>query len=163
MTPTGKVKSTILSNQQQSNTASSHRQYTQSLEATLQQQHSLQNGLTPSGKDQGRRSRCHRSVGRLTRHDKLTRAGTVGQRFIQLLSAHPYFQLHALGASSRSAGKAYGQVTKWKLTKEMPAEVRDLVVQECKPEAPGFKECAVIFSGLDAEVAGEIGQSRFMG
>jgi aspartate-semialdehyde dehydrogenase len=40
----------------------------------------------------------------------------------------------------------------------MPAEVRDLVVQECKPEAQGFKECAVIFSGLDAEVAGEIGE-----
>lgn len=72
---------------------------------------------------------------------------------------HPYFQLHVLGASSRSAGKAYGKVTKWKLSQEMPAQVRDLIVQECKPEAEGYKECAVIFSGLDAEVAGEIGAS----
>ena len=31
--------------------------------------------------------------------------GSVGQRFILLLSKHPEFEIHALGASSRSAGK----------------------------------------------------------
>jgi hypothetical protein len=33
-----------------------------------------------------------------------------------------------------------------------------MIVQECKPEAQGFKECGVVFSGLDADVAGEIGE-----
>ncbi|WWC94088.1 aspartate-semialdehyde dehydrogenase [Kwoniella sp. B9012] len=82
--------------------------------------------------------------------------GTVGQRFIQLLSTHPYFVIHALGASSRSAGQRYGKVTKWKLNTPIPKEIGNMVVQECKPDAEGFKECGVVFSGLDADVAGEI-------
>ncbi|KAI0784899.1 aspartate-semialdehyde dehydrogenase [Abortiporus biennis] len=80
--------------------------------------------------------------------------GTVGQRFIALLAEHPYFVLHALGASSRSAGKQYPQAVLWKQTSPIPASVRDMVVNECKPEF--FKECSVVFSGLDAEVAGDI-------
>ncbi|KAG8924178.1 hypothetical protein FRC01_011842 [Tulasnella sp. 417] len=80
--------------------------------------------------------------------------GTVGQRFIVLLSNHPFFRIHALGASSRSAGQPYGKVTKWKQIVPVPKGVRDMIVQECKSDA--FKECAVIFSGLDAEVAGDI-------
>src|SRR5436305_533663 len=81
--------------------------------------------------------------------------GTVGQRFILLLSTHPFFRLHALGASPRSAGQPYGTVVKWKLSSSIPAAARNIVVQECKPEA--FKGCAVVFSGLDADVAGDIG------
>ncbi|KAG9049854.1 hypothetical protein FS837_008904 [Tulasnella sp. UAMH 9824] len=80
--------------------------------------------------------------------------GTVGQRFIVLLSNHPFFRIHALGASSRSAGQPYGKVTKWKQSVPVPKGVRDMIVQECKSDA--FKECAVVFSGLDAEVAGDI-------
>lgn len=82
--------------------------------------------------------------------------GTVGQRFIQLLADHPYFQIHALGASSRSAGQAYARVTKWKLNVPIPDHIKEMVVQECKPEAPGFSDCGVVFSGLDHDVAGEI-------
>lgn len=85
--------------------------------------------------------------------------GTVGQRFIVLLSGHPFFRIHALGASSRSAGQPYGKVTKWKQAVPVPKGVRDMIVQECKSEA--FKECAIIFSGLDAEVAGDIGARWF--
>jgi aspartate-semialdehyde dehydrogenase len=33
-----------------------------------------------------------------------------------------------------------------------------MVIQECKPDAPGFAECGVVFSGLDHDVAGEIGE-----
>ncbi|OCF40312.1 aspartate-semialdehyde dehydrogenase [Kwoniella heveanensis CBS 569] len=85
--------------------------------------------------------------------------GTVGQRFIQLLSVHPYFKIHALGASSRSAGQQYSKVTRWKLNTPIPKEIGQMVVQECKPEAEGFKDCAVVFSGLDADVAGDIEQA----
>jgi len=81
--------------------------------------------------------------------------GTVGQRFITLLAVHPWFTLHALGASPRSAGKPYAKAVNWKQTTPIPAPVRDIVVKECKPEF--FAECAVVFSGLDADVAGEIG------
>ncbi|WWC70290.1 aspartate-semialdehyde dehydrogenase [Kwoniella pini CBS 10737] len=82
--------------------------------------------------------------------------GTVGQRFIQILSTHPYFKIHALGASSRSAGQEYGKVTKWKLNTPIPEEIKTKVVQECKPTAEGFAECGVVFSGLDHDVAGDI-------
>lgn len=80
--------------------------------------------------------------------------GTVGQRFITLLSAHPWFIIHVLGASSRSAGKPYATAVNWKQVTLIPHAVRDMIVQECKPEA--FIECAVVFSGLDADVAGDI-------
>lgn len=81
--------------------------------------------------------------------------GTVGQRFITLLAAHPWFILHALGASPRSAGKPYAKAVSWKQVTAIPPSVRDVVVTECKPEF--FAECVVVFSGLDADVAGEIG------
>lgn len=81
--------------------------------------------------------------------------GTVGQRFITLLSAHPWFVIHALGASPRSVGKPYIKAVNWKQVASIPQNVKELVVQECKAEH--FKECAIVFSGLDADVAGDIG------
>ncbi|KAJ7739752.1 hypothetical protein DFH07DRAFT_686903, partial [Mycena maculata] len=80
--------------------------------------------------------------------------GTVGQRFITLLSVHPWFTIHVLGASSRSAGKPYSTAVNWKQVTPMPSVVTYMMVKECVPEA--FTECAVVFSGLDADVAGEI-------
>ncbi|ORZ28897.1 aspartate-semialdehyde dehydrogenase [Lobosporangium transversale] len=81
--------------------------------------------------------------------------GTVGQRFILLLSEHPGFSIHTLGASPRSAGKPYNKATKWKMSQPIPASVRDMVVQTCEP-LKEFLECDVVFSGLDADVAGDI-------
>ncbi|KAF3188626.1 aspartate-semialdehyde dehydrogenase [Orbilia oligospora] len=83
--------------------------------------------------------------------------GSVGQRFILLLSQHPYFDLIAVGASSRSAGKAYKDATRWKQASLMPQTVKDMVVKECTPE--GFTDCDIVFSGLDADVAGDIGMN----
>ena len=82
--------------------------------------------------------------------------GTVGQRFISLLASHPRFVVSVLGASYRSAGQLYGKVVRWKLSTTIPASVAQLEVRECKPEY--FKDCQVIFSGLDADVAGDIGR-----
>lgn len=81
--------------------------------------------------------------------------GTVGQRFITLLSAHPWFVIHALGASPRSAGKPYPKAVNWKQVTPIPQIVKELLVCDCKPEY--FKECKIVFSGLDSDVAGEIG------
>ncbi|KAM0791156.1 hypothetical protein ACM66B_005641 [Microbotryomycetes sp. NB124-2] len=80
--------------------------------------------------------------------------GTVGQRFIVLLSTHPYFRIHALGASSRSAGQEYTRATKWKQPVPVPQQVRGMNVNTCEPQH--FKDCDVVFSGLDSSVAGEV-------
>ncbi|KAI1157571.1 aspartate-semialdehyde dehydrogenase [Nemania serpens] len=79
--------------------------------------------------------------------------GSVGQRFILLLSQHPHFILHAVGASSRSAGKKYKDAVRWKQASPM-GPVGELIVRECK--ASSFADCDIVFSGLDSDVAGEI-------
>lgn len=83
--------------------------------------------------------------------------GTVGQRFIKLLAVHPFFRIIALGASQRSAGQPFYKAVagRWKQVTPIPASIRDIVVQECIPEH--FSSCAIVFSGLDADVAGDIG------
>lgn len=81
--------------------------------------------------------------------------GSVGQRFILLLNDHPEFELYALGASSRSAGKAYKDAVTWKQTFLLPEAAKEIAVEECKPEGK-FAECDVVFSGLDSDYAGEI-------
>lgn len=80
--------------------------------------------------------------------------GSVGQRFILLLADHPDFTIHALGASSRSAGKPYKDAVSWKQTDLLPECAANVVVSEC--DAKAFADCDVVFSGLDADYAGEI-------
>jgi aspartate-semialdehyde dehydrogenase len=79
----------------------------------------------------------------------------VGQRFVLLLSQHPHFTLHAIGASSRSAGKKYKDAVRWKQSTPLPKAIGELQVKECKAEE--FLDCDIIFSGLDSDVAGDIG------
>ena len=83
--------------------------------------------------------------------------GSVGQRFILLLALHPCFKVHALGASSRSAGKKYKDAVRWKQDIPMSKELGEMVVKECKSEE--FQDCDLVFSGLDSDVAGDIGMS----
>lgn len=58
--------------------------------------------------------------------------GMVGQRFITLLENHPYFEIRALIASARSAGKTYGEAVgdRWKLSTPMPESVKNMVVMD---------------------------------
>lgn len=86
--------------------------------------------------------------------------GSVGQRFILLLANHPHFTLTTIGASERSAGKRYKDVVRWKQAQPMSPQLGNLLVQKCIPEA--FRECDIVFSGLDSDVAGEIGVCFFM-
>lgn len=78
--------------------------------------------------------------------------GSVGQKFIQLLENHPYFDLVEVAASDRSAGKKYSEVVNWILSTPIPINVKDLIVKQCEPNL----NCKLVFSGLDASVAGEI-------
>ncbi|KAJ3182737.1 hypothetical protein HDU87_008076 [Geranomyces variabilis] len=87
--------------------------------------------------------------------------GTVGQRFIQLLENHPFFNVTALGASPRSAGKPYAVAAarSWKQNTAIPQNVAAAIVQTCEPA--NFAGCDLVFSGLDSDVAGEI-ETAFM-
>ncbi|KAJ2706709.1 aspartate-semialdehyde dehydrogenase [Coemansia sp. IMI 203386] len=85
--------------------------------------------------------------------------GTVGQRFIVMLSQNPMFRIHSLGASERSAGKPYSQATRWKMSEQIPQAVRDIVVKSCDPAQ--YAGCDVVFSGLDASVAGDVEKAFF--
>ncbi|MFO7841744.1 MAG: aspartate-semialdehyde dehydrogenase [Fidelibacterota bacterium] len=78
--------------------------------------------------------------------------GSVGQKFIELLQDHPWFTITALAASGRSAGKAYKNAANWFQEKALPAGIADMTVSACKPDLP----CRIVFSGLDAAVAGPI-------
>ncbi len=77
--------------------------------------------------------------------------GTVGQRFAQLLEDHPQFEITAMAASDRSAGKRYSEACAWKLPGSIPASVRDIVVQPIEPPL----ECDLVFSSLPSSVARE--------
>jgi aspartate-semialdehyde dehydrogenase len=81
--------------------------------------------------------------------------GTVGQRFIQLLQNHPQFEVTALAASDRSAGKPYSEACAWKLAGSIPESVRDIVVQPIEPPL----NCDIIFSSLPSSVARETEQA----
>lgn len=77
--------------------------------------------------------------------------GSVGQRFVELLAEHPWFELAAVTASERSAGRTYREAARWFQTRPMPPAVADMVVRETEPEAT--RGCALVFSALDAAAA----------
>jgi len=77
--------------------------------------------------------------------------GSVGQRFIQLLENHPWFRLHEVIASERSAGKPYGEAADWRLDTQLPSAAGNLTVQSLGTSI----ESRIVFSGLDSSVAGE--------
>jgi aspartate-semialdehyde dehydrogenase len=80
--------------------------------------------------------------------------GMVGQQFIALLAAHPWFTVTWLGASERSAGRAFRDAAAWRLPSPLPEAVAKLPVENASL-APG-RAPKLVFSGLDSSVAGEI-------
>jgi aspartate-semialdehyde dehydrogenase len=82
--------------------------------------------------------------------------GVVGQRFVQLLENHPWFELTWIAASGRSLGQSYREAARWRLKSPMPPPVSEMAVSAADPEgAP-----KIIFSALDATVAAEL-EPRF--
>lgn len=78
--------------------------------------------------------------------------GAVGQRFVQLLENHPWFEVSALTGSDRSVGQKYGDVCRWVLDAPMPTYAREMTVV---PTEPGF-DAAVAFSALPSDQAKEL-------
>jgi aspartate-semialdehyde dehydrogenase len=83
----------------------------------------------------------------------LAATGSVGQRFVQLLDHHPWFEAVALTGSDRSVGKPYGEVCHWLLPGEMPEWARRMVVQ---PSDPNFAQAPLALSGLPADTARDV-------
>src|ERR1700685_2693583 len=82
--------------------------------------------------------------------------GVVGQRFIQMLEHHPWFEVAWLAASDRSEGKTYAEAVRWRLKTVIPANVARMTVSPATPQgAP-----KIIFAALDASIAAEM-EPRF--
>jgi len=78
--------------------------------------------------------------------------GSVGQKFIELLTNHPWFEITELCASDKSAGKSYKDIVDWFLSTPIPESMKNIKVNKCEPV---FKS-KLVFSGLDSSVAGDI-------
>ncbi len=79
--------------------------------------------------------------------------GSVGQRFLQLLDGHPWFQVVALTGSERTARQCYAEACHWLLPDPMPAWAREMPVLSSSPEDV---DAALVFSALPAEIARSI-------
>src|ERR1700676_5723676 len=78
--------------------------------------------------------------------------GVVGQRFIQMLEHHPWFEVAWLAASDRSEGKTYGEAARWRLKTAIPPNVAAMKVSPATTAgAP-----KIIFAALDASFAAEM-------
>ncbi|MET1124301.1 MAG: aspartate-semialdehyde dehydrogenase [Archaeoglobaceae archaeon] len=79
--------------------------------------------------------------------------GTVGQRFVQLLDSHPWFEVTALAASERRVGKRYGEEVNWLISQDVPDYAKDI---EMVPMEPKFFDADIVFSALPSDVAREV-------
>ena len=77
--------------------------------------------------------------------------GMVGQRFVTLLANHPWFQVSAIAASARSAGKTYEEAVggRWKMTSPMPENVKNIIVKDVKDIEAMSGEVDFVFSAVD--------------
>ncbi|MEI6840759.1 MAG: aspartate-semialdehyde dehydrogenase [Methanomicrobiales archaeon] len=80
--------------------------------------------------------------------------GAVGQRFVQQLADHPWFNLKTLTASDRSAGKLYRDVVNWRLDSPFPENFGDIRISPTTTAS--LKDVDLVFSALPAEIAGGV-------
>src|SRR5437016_3246778 len=76
--------------------------------------------------------------------------GVVGQRLVQMLGNHPWFDLTEVAASERSSGRTYAEAVRWHLDAPIPDAARGLVVKGLDLSL----DCDFVFSALDSSVAG---------
>ncbi|MBQ8387820.1 MAG: aspartate-semialdehyde dehydrogenase [Clostridia bacterium] len=77
--------------------------------------------------------------------------GMVGQRFLTLLENHPYFEVSALAASARSAGKTYEEAVggRWKMATPMPEKYKNMVIIDAAEVAKMAELCSFVFCAVD--------------
>jgi aspartate-semialdehyde dehydrogenase len=83
--------------------------------------------------------------------------GAVGQRFIQLLQGHPWFQIEVLAASERSAGKKYQDACPWLMASELPKEIAEMPVVNADVESvEQAGKVDLVFSSLPGDLANAV-------
>ena len=83
----------------------------------------------------------------------LASTGSVGQRFVQLLDGHPWFEVVALTGSDRSIGRPYGEACHWILSEQMPEWARKMTVVATEP---GEVPAGLVFSALPTDIAKQV-------
>src|SRR5260370_21271614 len=81
-------------------------------------------------------------------------AGMMGQKFVQLLTNHPWLEVSAIAASDRSVGKSYAASTGGQIVRHLPDGLGELLVVEATPRAVADPD--IVFSALPTEVAGPV-------
>ena len=76
--------------------------------------------------------------------------GLVGQRFVQLLNDHQWFEISSLTGSERSAGTEYGDAVRWRMETTLKEQVAEMTVH---PTDPKEVDADVVFSALPADEA----------
>ena len=83
--------------------------------------------------------------------------GAVGQRFIQLLLRHPWFEIEVLAASERSAGKKYKAACNWLMDSNLPREIAEMSVVNCSVDSVSKAgKVDLVFSSLPGDLAGPV-------
>ena len=85
--------------------------------------------------------------------------GMVGQRYIQLLENHPWFEITWIAASDRSSGKTYAEAAKWRLEAPLPERIANMILSPADPSAAaneGQSAPKIIFSSIDSPIAREL-------
>jgi aspartate-semialdehyde dehydrogenase len=75
--------------------------------------------------------------------------GAVGQRMIQLLAGHPWFEIAALTGSDRTIGRPYGELVRWVLDDAPPADIARMIVQP----SDTVQDVAIALSALPTDIA----------
>ena len=87
--------------------------------------------------------------------------GAVGQRYIQLLQSHPWFQIEVLAASERSAGKRYRDACNWIMESNLPKEIAEMTVADTTVDSvEKAGNVDLVFSSLPGDLAGPV-ESEF--
>lgn len=87
----------------------------------------------------------------------LAGTGMVGQKYIQLLENHPWFEVTYITASERSAGKTFAQAVegRWHMPTDMPESIKDIMVESMDKIDKCKASCDFVFSALDSGPAKE--------
>jgi aspartate-semialdehyde dehydrogenase len=92
------------------------------------------------------------SLDRKLRVGILGATGMVGQRFVSLLTDHPWFEVVTLAASPDSAGKTYQEATRWGLKSPLPQKIGDIPVKAVREDFGQIvKEVDLVFSALSLD------------
>ncbi len=81
--------------------------------------------------------------------------GMVGQNYIRLLEAHPWFEVTYVAASPRSANQQYQNAVagRWLMATPIPESVSHLIVGDANQVSQAMGQCRLIFSAIDMKKA----------